>query len=251
MKLSPHVPRTVTLCASVLLLTFGLVATALAGNLLTLHPSGFGEHSYSAWKAKEGEADLSGNQFQALYFQKMTTTATFAAGVAVIKGLEGLPANSLTGLAWDHREDGHCGAGAPRWNVGITVGGMDQTVFFGCNAAQHTELGPMGPSGHGWCRDTQPSPAPTFPAGATIRYLAIVFDEGTDTADPPPAGCTQEQVTPSGFVFLDNITVTVNSVPHVWTSASDNGNGQTIMADPTGEAYVQSLIGAPVSTLFP
>jgi hypothetical protein len=38
----------------------------------------------------------------------------------------------------------------------------------------------------------------------------------------------------------------------VWTSASDNGNGnQTIWQDPTGETYVSSLIGASVSTLFP
>jgi hypothetical protein len=29
----------------------------------------------------------------------------------------GLPADELTGLAWDHRDDGHCGAGAPRWNI--------------------------------------------------------------------------------------------------------------------------------------
>jgi hypothetical protein len=75
-----------------------------------------------------------------LYFQKMTSTATNAAGVAIIKGLDGLAASELTGLIWDHREDGHCGAGAPRWNIGYSVsGGPTQTLFLGCNAAQHTE----------------------------------------------------------------------------------------------------------------
>ena len=56
---------------------------------------------------------------------------------------------------------------------------------------------------------------------------------------------------PSGFVYLDNIKVVVNGEPHVWTSASDNGNGQTITQDQTGEAYVESLINAPLRALFP
>jgi hypothetical protein len=44
----------------------------------------------------------------------------------------------------------------------------------------------------------------------TIRGLQIVFDEGNDTG--------------TGFVFLDNITVELNSMPHVWRSPADNGN---------------------------
>ena len=92
---------------------------------------------------------------------------------------------------------------------------------------------------------------PAFSPGETIRSLAIVFDEGTDTANPLPAGCTQEALTPGGFVYLDNITVTTTDGSHTWTSASDNANGQTIWQDPTGQSYVSSLIDAPVSTLFP
>src|SRR5919199_4865497 len=124
------------------LLTLALPLVAFAGSDYTLHPSGFGEHSYSAWKAHEGLPDSKGNDFQALYFQKMTSTASNAAGVAVIKGFEGLPVSQLTGLSWDHREDGHCGAGAPRWNVGLNLaGGGTTTVFLGCNAATHNEAG--------------------------------------------------------------------------------------------------------------
>ena len=44
-------------------------------------------------------------------------------------------------------------------------------------------------------------------------------------------------------VFLDNIGVG----PYLWTSASDNGNGQAIMADPTGTDYLESLLGEPLS----
>src|SRR3954470_17053171 len=103
------------------LATLVFPAAASAG-ALTLHPSGFGTHSYSAWKAHQGLPDSKGNDDQALYFQKMTTTPTIAAGVAVIKGIAGTPLTDLDGLGWNHREDGHCGAGAPRWNVTVQNG---------------------------------------------------------------------------------------------------------------------------------
>src|SRR3954469_18483552 len=87
------------------LATLVFPAAASAG-ALTLHPSGFGTKSYSAWKAHQGLPDTKGNDDQSLYFQKQTTTATFAAGVAVIKGIAGTPVSALTGLSWTHREDG-------------------------------------------------------------------------------------------------------------------------------------------------
>lgn len=194
-----------------------VVAIRSANAGLTLHPSGFGQDSYAAWRAQEGIQDSRGNANMALYFQKMTATATFAAGFAVIEGVDGIRSEQL-GLAWDHREDGHCGAGAPRWNVTLEdpITGTRSTVFLGCYAAAHTQLAPS--SGHGWCKDTQPS----LPSGFIVRRLAIVFDEGNDTPNPPPVGCGQEQLA-GGFVYLDNITVTVNGVANVFTSPADNG----------------------------
>src|SRR4051812_7143725 len=47
--------------------------------------------------------------------------------------------------------------------------------------------------------------------GGTIQGLQIVFDEGNDVGQ--------------GFVFLDNITVEINGVPHQWTGPMDNGGG--------------------------
>src|SRR6266704_6605138 len=90
---------------------------------LTLHPGGLGEQSFAKWEAHEGEPDSKGNADQALYFQKLTATATFAAAFAVIDGLQGQAASELTNLSWEHRPDGWCGAGAPRWNVVVTDGG--------------------------------------------------------------------------------------------------------------------------------
>jgi hypothetical protein len=225
-----------------------LPAWALAGPL-TLHPSGFGDHSYSSWKAHEGLPDTRGGDAQALYFQKMTATTTFAAGVAVIRGLEGTPASELTGLGWDHRVDGHCGAGAPRWNVNLrnTTTGQNFTVFLGCYAAAHA---PTAGAPTSWCRDTHSASAIQAaitaigqnPANLTLRNLVIVFDEGTDNPIPQPPGCPVGASAP-GFVFLDNITVELDGEPHVWTSANDNGNGQTIVAssEPLTELLDDSL----------
>jgi hypothetical protein len=216
---------------AVLLIGLAFPFTAIAGSL-TLHPAGFGEHSRANWKAQQGLPDNTptGNPNQALYFQKMTSTATFAAGVAVIRGLEGQDASVLSGLQWYHRVDGHCGAGAPRWNVNLKdSGGNNHTVFLGCYAAAHTADG--NSNGFGWCVDTWGAGAIAAEinsqtggaSGLSIRSLAIIFDEGTDNPIAQPPGCPEGPSTP-GFVYLDNISVTANGATHTWKSASDNGN---------------------------
>jgi len=185
----------------------------MAGDII-LHPNGFGEHSYAAWKAQQGLLDTSGNSNQALYFQKMTTTATFAAGVAVFQGIEGTPVGSLTGLEFwiPINDNSHCGAGAPRFNVRVKPAiGPSQTFFFGC-AAMIPGSSQMAPNGKIYQQRTVAGPdlAALEVFGGTITSLAILFDEGDDQG--------------SGFAFLDNITVGINGTPTmVWTSASDNG----------------------------
>lgn len=239
--------------ACVAVLALALAGGAAAGSSYTLHPAGFGPMSYASWKAQQGTPDSSGNANQALYFQKMTSTTTNAAGVAVITGLEGLPADELTGLSWLHREDGHCGAGAPRWNIGLEdSSGHHYTVFLGCNAAEHMETGATT-NGIGWCKDVQTSPGGAIEAQTgqnlgdlTITGLAIVFDEGNDTPNPPPAGCAQDQFT-GGFVYLDDIDVQVDGMDHCWTSASDNGNAPAAACDPpAGTSVTGSTLGVGV-----
>ena len=175
---------------------------------LKLHPNGFGPHSYASWKAQQGEADPQGNANQALYFQKMTATTTNAAGVAVVTGLEGTSASDLQGLEWQHRNDGHCGAGAPRWNVTVSNSGTQRTVFLGCAAAAHSNGDQPG-----WTRDTYDGAAlqAQFLPGDVIEGLAIIFDEGNDLGQ-------------QGFVYLDNIKVQGNGFGKTWHSAADNGN---------------------------
>jgi hypothetical protein len=210
----------------VLATTLALVlpAAAFAGTY-TLHPNGFGEHSYSAWKGGEGLPDSTGGKDQALYFQKFTTTTTFAAGVAVFKGFEGASTEDLLPLAFDRRLDGHCGGGAPRFNVRIQpVGTTDpmfrQTVFVGCQAMAPGPA-PTDDQGRAWEHRQYAGPL----LEGTVVSLSIVFDEGSEF---------------EGFVYLDNIQVG----EHVWTSASDNGNGQTIMQDSTA---LSLLLGEPIA----
>src|SRR2546428_11848727 len=86
------------------------------GQGLNLHAGGFGEGSLAAWKSQQGLPGTKGNGNFALYFQKMTTTATNAAGFAVITGLGGQAVSALALLAWgDPRTGGPRGAGGPRW----------------------------------------------------------------------------------------------------------------------------------------
>jgi len=176
---------------------------------LRLDPGGVGEQSFAKWESHEGEPDATGSADKALYFQKMVATPVFAAGFAVIDGLQGQSATMLTALSWDHRTGGWCGAGAPRWNIGIIdADGAEHTVFLGCNAATHATVDAN------WMTDSYSGDdivaaikaVGVDPANATISSLAIVFDEGTDVGP--------------GFVFLDNITVNTT----VWTSPSGNSN---------------------------
>jgi hypothetical protein len=186
-------------------------ANASAG--LQLHPCGFGENAYAAWRAHEGQQDSRGNSDMALYFQKMTATTTEAAGVAEIKGFEGMPLSAITGLSWEHRVDGWCGAGAPRWTFIVSDNSGDRGVIhLGCAAAAHSP----GTQPFGWIKDSYPGVSPsliqpldeTFNAlEARISSLLIIFDEGNEFGPT------------SGFVYLDNITVNGK----VFTSPADNG----------------------------
>ena len=184
------------LVSSTLLLGLGLVISiaALAGpELLKVRPGIFDpDHTgiiSAAWVAKQGLPDAGGSN-HALYLAKLGSTATNAAAFAVIDGVEGI---TLTELGFDYRTDGHCGAGAARFNVTASDG-----FHFMGGCANGTVTGSPAP---GWNRvRIDPSnPAQAFPVltpGATIKSIAILFDEATDTGPDF-----------TGFVYLDNIDV--------------------------------------------
>ncbi len=226
--------RLATRLALVLGLAALMPATALAGTY-TLHPSGFGEHSYSAWKAGEGLEDNTGSKDQALYFQKDTLTAANAGGVAVFKGVEGLQTSALGDLSFYYGTDGHCGAGAPRFNlrVDLAAGGRE-TFFYGCNSGM-TPTGEIGTAENGREFVEKHTGLP-LPTGRVVS-LSLVFDEGSDFGR---CNGTPGLLSGQSCVYLDNI----RAAGHTWTSASDNGNGETIMQSSTPLAV---LLGEPIA----
>ena len=129
-----------------------------------------------------------------VFLAKNCTTATnAAAGVDIVSPIEGQDISTLTELNFDYQNGGHCGAGAPRFNV--VVAGT--TYFLGCAGGMQTDLG------NGW---THVAFGPTeftaagIPTTGTIDDIYIIFDEGTDT----PSGGT---IGTPGQVLLDNFSL--------------------------------------------
>jgi len=119
-----------------------------------------------------------------------------SAGASIVGWTSG---DTLHTLGFDYRNGGHCGAGAPRFNVTDTFG---NTYFFGCAAGAHSAA-PQDPGQ--WERVTFTASAqgfpPTFVFGVTpVASIDIVFDEGTDSTSPDdPNGV--------GLAVLDNIRI--------------------------------------------
>jgi hypothetical protein len=122
-----------------------------------------------------------------------TTATNAAAGVDIISPLEGQSVSGLTELNFDYQNGGHCGAGAPRFNV-IVDG---NTYFLGCAGGLQTDLG------NGWTHvEFGPAEltAAGIPATGTLEDLLIIFDEGTDTQTGGTIGT-------AGKVVIDNVSV--------------------------------------------
>lgn len=162
---------------------FADAGSSLKAKVFVFDPDGTGIIT-ATWMAGQGLPDT-GTSNRGLVLQKNGPTATNASGGVVIEGAEGM---TITQLGFDVRADGHCGAGAPRFN--LVASGI--LYFLGCNSG--SVVTPDTPV-VGWNRIRFPSVI-----GFTIDSLAIVFDEGTDT---PQTGLV---VTP-GSVVVDNIQI--------------------------------------------
>jgi hypothetical protein len=145
----------------------------------------------AAWVKDMGLPDTHGNDSEALLLSKNGATADCSAAGASLKGVKGI---TLTEIGFDIRNGGHCGAGAPRFNVQATDGFH---FLGGCANATQTPNTPQA----GWTRvridPTNPAQAfPPIAPGAKIISIDIVFDEGVDTGPDF-----------SGIAVLDNIDV--------------------------------------------
>lgn len=138
-----------------------------------------------------------GTTHQGLLLSKNGPTSDCSAAGATIVGF--VANGTLSALGFDYRLGGHCGAGAPRFNV---TDNLNNLYFFGCNGGIPSAA-PQDPAN--WTRmsfDQTNAPA-GFVFGVTqVASIEIIFDEGTDTPSPDgnaPAGV--------GLATIDNIRI--------------------------------------------
>lgn len=134
-----------------------------------------------------------------LLLSKNGPTPVCAAAGATIKDIKGMVVTTTFAVGYDYRNGGHCGAGAPRFNIDTDKG----FFFVGCANAPKSPA-PQDPTE--WTRTrsvlttcgVECFPGP-IPDGAKIKSIDIVFDEGTDTANNDTEGV--------GLAVLDNIFI--------------------------------------------
>ena len=160
----------------------------------------------SAWLGGMGLPDdgsspntQSNDPHNGLLLSKNGPTSDCSAAGAVIKGAKGTFVNTNFALGFDYRNGGHCGAGAPRFNI-VT----DDSVFHfggGCANGTHSAA-PQDPAQWTRVRIAGSNAVQMFPPltpGTHITSLEIVFDEGTDTANNDTEGV--------GLAVIDNIFI--------------------------------------------
>ena len=145
----------------------------------------------AAWKTKSGLPD-SAKSDHALLLQKLGATTNCAAAFAVIRGAEGQP---VTSLGFDYKDGTHCTNGSVRFNLEASDG-----FHFVGGCAHGDVTGTMvDRRGATWKRVNFNLATDAFPPvtpGATIVSLALVMDEGEDSATPG-----------AGTAWVDNINV--------------------------------------------
>ncbi|HEU5347923.1 MAG TPA: hypothetical protein VFU63_04860 [Ktedonobacterales bacterium] len=171
--------------ASALIVAIVLVAVVRpvqAASGYTIAPLGFHNGATAKWVAGAGE-----HGGQGLVLEKTVPTSVVAAGVAQINGVEQqhLDVDSLV-LSFDHQNGTYCGAGAPRFNVDVTLpDGSSERIFLGCYYGTQSPA-PVA----GWTTYTfnVQNPGQCFcvlpPAGSVVTGIEIIQDEqGSATLD--------------------------------------------------------------------
>ncbi len=220
---------------------FGLVAAAAAGSFAAPPPPpafGLQPFEFVGTVANCGVAgtdtvtakcdNTTGNPSPSIFLQKLGATSNCAAaGVDIITPLEGQAVSNVTELNFDYKNGGHCGAGAPRFNLELN---SSSNAFLGCNSV----LGTRTDLGNGWTHvefSTADIAAAVDTAGGlptdTLTDLYIIFDEGTYTGPDF-----------TGTVNIDNISFN-NQVVGSPTSSSDmcKSGGWKTMTDNSGNAF--------------
>ncbi len=159
----------------------------------------------------DGDTDLntplSTSDRDGLLLNKNGLTADCSSSGADIRGVRGMVVTPTFTLGYDYRDGGHCGGGAPRFNVTArTSDGTETSHFVG--ACNH-ELTPMGAPQDplNWSRVRYTNPEGWFPPavpGSRIRSITILYDEGTDNSSGSGKSAEPSGI---GLAVIDNIYI--------------------------------------------
>jgi hypothetical protein len=140
-----------------------------------------------------------------LLLSKNGPTSDCSSAGARITGVKGMTVDAAFTIGFEYRNGGHCGAGAPRFNVTVhnSVTGTDTFHFVGGCANETTPVGATQDPAQ-WTRvmfqTSNPAESfPVIPVGSKIVSISILYDEGTDTANNDTLGI--------GLAVIDNIYI--------------------------------------------
>jgi hypothetical protein len=144
-----------------------------------------------------------------LLLSKNGLTTDCSSSGARIKGVRGMVVDATFALGFDYRNGGHCGAGAPRFNVTVknAATGTETFHFVGGCANSTPSTADQDPLQWTRVRALTSNPAQSFPVippGSKIVSISILYDEGTDT---PSANATSQEPSGVGLAVIDNIFI--------------------------------------------
>jgi len=165
-------------------------------------------------------ATTPGDPHTGLLLSKNGPTADCSSSGARITGVKGMTVDANFQLGFEYRNGGHCGAGAPRFNVVAQLGSAPETFHFvgGCSNDSTPTPAPQDPAQ--WTRVmfqvTNPAESfPVIPVGSKIISISILYDEGTDTV-------LASDALGIGLAVIDNIYINGQIITSGPASAGGN-----------------------------
>jgi len=172
----------------------------------------------------DGDAALNGvpatadDPHRGLLLSKNGPSTDCSSAGARITGVKGMTVDAAFTLGFDYRNGGHCGAGAPRFNVVAKPPTGPNTFHFvgGCANAASTPA-PQDPAEWSRVRFEAAQQFPPIPPGSKIVSITILYDEGTEVA-------TAQDPNGVGLAVVDNIFVNGEDI-RTGTGVADGTGG--------------------------
>ena len=136
-----------------------------------------------------------------LLLSKNGPTADCSASGAEIKGVRGMRVTTPFILGFDYRNGGHCGGGAPRFNVVVRTAGVETFHFVGNCATDTPAAAVQDPAQWTTIRFGPASQFPPIPSGGTVVSIDLIYDDGTDSTSVP------DDAQGVGLSVVDNIFI--------------------------------------------